>query len=71
VYGRLEWGAPVVPATLEALLVHLADLAEARVESALAAIERAEPGSGWTAYVPELAAALRVPRAGAAPADAG
>jgi 3'-5' exoribonuclease len=63
-HGRLEWGAPVVPATLEALLVHLADLAEARVEAALAATEAADPGSGWTAYLPEFGTALRV--AGAA-----
>jgi hypothetical protein len=51
----------VVPATLEVLLVHLADLAEARVEAALAATERANDGADWTAYVPELGAALRVP----------
>jgi 3'-5' exoribonuclease len=63
-HGRLEWGAPVVPATLEALLVHLADLAEARVESALAATEAANPGSDWTAYLPAFGTALRV--AGAA-----
>lgn len=30
-HGRKEWGAPVEPATLEAWLVHLADLAEARL----------------------------------------
>jgi 3'-5' exoribonuclease len=66
-HGRLEWRAPVVPATLEGLLVHLADLAEARVESALWATEQAPPGAGWTAYAPELGTTLRVP----APRTAG
>lgn len=30
-HGRKEWGAPVEPATVEARLVHLADLAEAQL----------------------------------------
>lgn len=30
-HGRREWGAPVEPATLEAWLVHLADLVDARL----------------------------------------
>jgi 3'-5' exoribonuclease len=51
-HGRLEWGAPVVPATLEALLLHEADRAEARVEAALAALERTPAGAAWTAYLP-------------------
>ncbi len=30
-HGRTEWGAPVEPHTVEAWLVHLADLAESRL----------------------------------------
>jgi 3'-5' exoribonuclease len=30
-HGRKEWGAPVEPQTVEAWLVHLADLAESRL----------------------------------------
>jgi 3'-5' exoribonuclease len=58
-HGRLEWGAPVVPATLEALLLHEADRAEARLEAALAALERTPAGAAWTAYLPAFGTRLR------------
>jgi 3'-5' exoribonuclease len=40
-HGRKEWGAPIEPQTPEAWLVHLADLAEARLWSYT-------PDAGWT-----------------------
>ena len=63
-HGRLEHGAPVVPATIEALLLHQADRAEAALEAALAAVERAGPAAGWTPYLPAFGTRLRVPGAG-------
>jgi 3'-5' exoribonuclease len=60
-HGRVEHGAPVVPATVEALIVHLADLAEATLAAAQEATERAEPGAGWTPYLPRFGTRLRVP----------
>ncbi|MGI8643201.1 MAG: 3'-5' exoribonuclease YhaM family protein [Thermomicrobiales bacterium] len=62
-HGRLEYGAPVVPATLEALIVHLADQAEATIEAGLEAIERGAPGAAWTVYLPSFGTRLRVPAA--------
>jgi len=53
-HGKQEWGSPVEPCTREALLVHLADLADARMfkmeEARLAAL----PGDNWSPPVPEL-----------------
>jgi 3'-5' exoribonuclease len=62
-HGRLEYGAPVMPATLEALLLHHADLVEARIESALTAYERMAVGETWTAYLPALGGPLQAPPA--------
>lgn len=53
-HGTPAWGSPVPPATLEAVTVHLADLAEARLEQALRARETAPAGAGRTAFVPGL-----------------
>jgi 3'-5' exoribonuclease len=60
-HGRLEHGAPVVPAIIEALLLRQADRAEAALEAGLAAVERAGPGAGWTPYLPAFGTRLRVP----------
>ena len=60
-HGRLEYGSPVVPQTLEAWLLHLADLAEARLEAALEAVARLPPGAAWTPVLPAFGARLRRP----------
>ena len=59
-HGKIEFGSPVVPATLEALIVHLADLAEAKLEAALEAIERTPLTEPWTPYLPAFGSRLRV-----------
>jgi 3'-5' exoribonuclease len=66
-HGSLQHGAPVVPATLEAVLVHFADLIDARVEAALEAIEGTPAVEAWTAYLPAFGSRLRARRAGDRP----
>lgn len=48
-HGRLEYGSPKLPMTLEALLVHHADVIDARV-SAWTDHMDASDGTGWTDY---------------------
>jgi 3'-5' exoribonuclease len=60
-HGRLEYGAPVVLATVEALLLHEADRAEARLEAALEALERTPREEIWTPYLPSFGTRLRRP----------
>jgi 3'-5' exoribonuclease len=45
--GRTDYGAVMPPLTMEALIVHLADDADARIVGALEAMH-AEPNSDWT-----------------------
>lgn len=60
-HGRVEYGALVPPATIEALVLHHADAAEATLDAALVAVERAGPGAVWTPYLPKFHGSLRVP----------
>jgi 3'-5' exoribonuclease len=60
-HGRREYGAPTLPATLEAMIVHLADLAEARLSAAVEAIERAPAADAWTPYLKTFETRFRVP----------
>lgn len=60
-HGKKEYGAPVVPATFEALLLSLADDAESKIETALEAVECLPPGTSWTPYVRKLETRFRVP----------
>lgn len=46
-HGQREWGSPVEPHTPEAVALHHADLASARVNQALEAVSGPAPG-GWT-----------------------
>lgn len=62
-HGKKEFGAPVVPATFEALLLSLADDAESKIETRLEAVERMPPGAPWTPYVKKFETRFRVPDA--------
>lgn len=53
-HGKQEWGSPVEPCTREALLVHMADLADARLFKMEEAMLSALPGEKWSPPVPEL-----------------
>jgi 3'-5' exoribonuclease len=58
-HGTREHGAPIVPATLEALLLHLADQAEAKLEAALEAIAQMPSMETWTTYHRDFGTRLR------------
>lgn len=49
-HGLLEYGSPVLPATIEALLVHNIDNVSADARKAAQAINEAVDGDGMTAY---------------------
>jgi len=48
-HGRMEWGAPVPPSTMESQLLHAADQCAAEVEMALDVLDRinTRPDGEW------------------------
>jgi 3'-5' exoribonuclease len=51
-HGSMENGSPVVPMTLEAMLLHYIDNMDAQVRGAIQTIDQDEAGDGnWTRYV--------------------
>ncbi len=60
-HGTKEYGSPVCPATIEALIVHLADMVEAKLTSFLDHCERTETYDGWSAYNKDFGGPLRLP----------
>ncbi len=53
--GKLEFGSPVLPMTLEAMILFYADEMDSKANALLNIIERdAEPGKRWSKYVPLL-----------------
>ena len=49
-HGELEFGSPKKPATLEALALHYADLADSKLETVREALLNVKPDEEWTAY---------------------
>jgi 3'-5' exoribonuclease len=49
-HGTKEFGSPVYPATIEALIVHLADMTEAKLTSFLDHCDRTSTPDGWSSY---------------------
>ncbi len=49
-HGRLDWGAVVVPQTMEANLIHLADLQSGRANQIVKDIESSMDENAWTEY---------------------
>lgn len=47
-HGTLEWGSPVVPKTLEAILLHQIDLLDSRVQGFFDHIQNNETSGSWT-----------------------
>jgi 3'-5' exoribonuclease len=47
-HGALEWGSPVVPKTLEAVLLHQIDMLDSRAQGFLEHIETDSDSNGWT-----------------------
>ncbi len=56
-----EFGSPVNPATIEALIVHQADLAEARFTGYLEHCQRTVGPDGWTSFSPVFGGQVRTP----------
>jgi 3'-5' exoribonuclease len=53
-HGTTEWGSPVVPKTLEAVLLHQIDLLDSRVAGFMDHVGNDAGGSTWTAKRSEM-----------------
>lgn len=60
-HGTQEYGSPVCPATIEALIVHQADTAEAKLTGLLDHCDRTSNSEGWSSYSSAFGGQLRVP----------
>jgi 3'-5' exoribonuclease len=60
-HGTKEFGSPVCPATIEAFMVHLADMAEAKLTSFLDHCDRTSTPNGWSTYYRDCGGPLRIP----------
>jgi 3'-5' exoribonuclease len=60
-HGTKEFGSPVYPATIEALIVHLADMTEAKLTGFLDHCDRTSTPDGWSAYAKDFGGPLRTP----------
>jgi len=63
-HGSREWGSPVEPCTREAMLVHMADLADSRLFKMEEARAAAAPSENWSPMVPEIGRVWAGTRAG-------
>jgi 3'-5' exoribonuclease len=60
-HGTKEFGSPVCPATIEALIVHLADTTEAKITGFLDHCDRTSKAEGWSSYSSDFGGQLRMP----------
>jgi putative nucleotidyltransferase with HDIG domain len=60
-HGTKEFGSPVYPTTIEALIVHLADMAEAKLTGFLDHCDRTSTPGGWSTYYKDFGGPLRAP----------
>ncbi len=49
-HGKLEWGSPVIPKTVEALIVHNADYVESRMGMIFESVDKTPPDREWSEY---------------------
>jgi 3'-5' exoribonuclease len=61
-HGTKEFGSPNSPTTIEALIVHLADMTEAKLTGFLDHCDRTSTADGWSAYSKEFGGPLRSPK---------
>ena len=61
-HGTKEFGSPVCPATIEALIVHLADMAEAKITGFLDHCDRTSTPDGWSSFYRDSGGLLRSPQ---------
>jgi 3'-5' exoribonuclease len=60
-HGTKEFGSPVYPSTFEALLVHMADMTEAKLTGFLDHCDRTSTADGWSSYNKDFGGPLRNP----------
>jgi 3'-5' exoribonuclease len=60
-HGTKEFGSPVYPATFEALIVHLADMTEAKLTGFLDHCDRTSTPDGWSSHNKDFGGPLRAP----------
>lgn len=60
-HGTKEFGSPVCPATIEALIVHLADATEAKITGFLDHCDRTSNAEGWSSHSSDFGGQLRMP----------
>jgi 3'-5' exoribonuclease len=60
-HGTKEFGSPVCPVTIEALIVHQADTAEAKLTGFLDHCDRTSNADGWSSYSKDFGGQLRIP----------
>jgi len=53
-HGTQEWGSPVVPKTLEAVLLHQIDLLDSRIGGFMDHVSNDAGGADWTARRSEM-----------------
>jgi len=50
-HGKIEWGSPVTPKTLESNIVHYLDVMLSRIDPMLEEIQKLNDGENWTPYL--------------------
>lgn len=60
-HGTKEFGSPVCPVTFEALIVHLADMTEAKLTGFLDHCDRTSTSDGWSSFSKEFGGPIRIP----------
>jgi 3'-5' exoribonuclease len=60
-HGTKEFGSPVCPVTIEALIVHLADMTEAKLTGFLDHCDRTSTSNGWSSFSKEFGGPIRIP----------
>jgi 3'-5' exoribonuclease len=60
-HGTKEFGSPVCPVTIEALIVHLADMTEAKLTGFLDHCDRTSTADGWSSFSKEFGGPIRIP----------
>jgi len=70
-HGRIEFGSPVLPQTLEALVLHYLDDLDSKIEAMRSSLAAAEPDAEWTGWNRALERFIYRPRLPACPAAGG
>ena len=60
-HGTKEFGSPVYPATIEAFIVHMADMTEAKLTGFLDHCDRTSTPDGWSSHNKDFGGPLRAP----------